>query len=303
MYHYVRPLQNSKYPRIKGLELDSFIEQIHFLKKNYVLIRMEDVLDALYKNKNLPEKAALLTFDDGYLDHYLNVFPILKKLNIQGSFFVPVQAVEGRKVLDVNKIHFILASATDTHRLLLEIKSFIQKYKDEYRLNDYDFYFKKLAVASRMDSQEIIFIKRLLQVELGEEVRGKIVNELFQIYVGLSEEDLSKELYMNPFHIESMISEGMHFGAHGYNHYWWDKLELSELKNEISKSAQFLRKVGMNPEFLTACYPYGAYNPQVIEQLIQHDFKAAFSTKVALATVTKEAAFELPRFDTNDIGK
>ena len=34
MYHYVRPIKNSKYPNIKGLELHGFQRQIEFFKKN-----------------------------------------------------------------------------------------------------------------------------------------------------------------------------------------------------------------------------------------------------------------------------
>ena len=43
MYHYVRPIQGSRYPGIKGLEYKLFEEQIDFLRKNYQIIRVEDV--------------------------------------------------------------------------------------------------------------------------------------------------------------------------------------------------------------------------------------------------------------------
>ena len=35
MYHYVRDLKNSRFPGIKGLELDLFKEQIEYLHKHY----------------------------------------------------------------------------------------------------------------------------------------------------------------------------------------------------------------------------------------------------------------------------
>ena len=37
MYHYVRPILNSKYPGLKGLELKSF-QQLDYLQKNYSII-------------------------------------------------------------------------------------------------------------------------------------------------------------------------------------------------------------------------------------------------------------------------
>jgi hypothetical protein len=71
--------------------------------------------------RTLPERALLLTFDDGYADHYQTVFPLLDRLGLQGSFFPPARAILERRVLDVNKIHFLLAGvADDAPRAALE---------------------------------------------------------------------------------------------------------------------------------------------------------------------------------------
>ena len=39
MYHYVRDLKNSRYPNIKGLDIDKFKKQIKFFKENYNFIK------------------------------------------------------------------------------------------------------------------------------------------------------------------------------------------------------------------------------------------------------------------------
>ena len=83
MYHYVRDLNNSRYPEIKGCDVQLFKEQILFLKKHYIPVTVEQVLDAYYNNAKLPEKAVLLTFDDAYKDHYEYVFPILEHEHIR----------------------------------------------------------------------------------------------------------------------------------------------------------------------------------------------------------------------------
>ena len=79
MYHYVRDLKHSRYPRIKGLDAALFREQVAYLKKHYTCVSVDDVVDAARAGAPLPENAALLTFDDGYSDHFDFVFPILKK--------------------------------------------------------------------------------------------------------------------------------------------------------------------------------------------------------------------------------
>jgi peptidoglycan/xylan/chitin deacetylase (PgdA/CDA1 family) len=37
---------------------------------------------------HLPRKSIILTFDDGYVDHYMNVFPKLLNFGYSGTFFV-----------------------------------------------------------------------------------------------------------------------------------------------------------------------------------------------------------------------
>lgn len=101
MYHYVRDLNKSKYPKIKGLDINLFKEQLKYILKYYHVIKMEDLIFSIKNNKNLPDKSLLLTFDDGYIDHFVNVFPILNELGIQGSFFPPAKAITEHKVLDV----------------------------------------------------------------------------------------------------------------------------------------------------------------------------------------------------------
>lgn len=54
--------------------------QFAWLKQNgYHAIRVQDLVDAQAGRKHLPDKAVLLTFDDGYADFYRKVFPLLKQ--------------------------------------------------------------------------------------------------------------------------------------------------------------------------------------------------------------------------------
>ena len=113
MYHYVRDLRNSRYPNINALDIELFKEQIVYLRKHYNIISMEEVIHSVDNQVDLPNKSVLLTFDDAYSDHYTNVFPVLDKYKIQGSFFAPAKAIMENTVLDVNKIHFILAKKSN----------------------------------------------------------------------------------------------------------------------------------------------------------------------------------------------
>ena len=303
MYHYVRDLKYSRYPDIKGLDISLFYEQIKYLKKHYQFITMEMLMDSIENNKSLPNKSILLTFDDAYSEHFNYVFPFLDKHKIQGSFFPPVKAITENKVLDVNKIHFILASENNKSKIISEIQNELDKFRKDYKLESFSFYFDKLAQTTRFDSADVIFIKRLLQVELEESLRKTITNNLFERIVGIDENSFSRELYMNTEQIQCLNRNGMYVGSHGYDHYWLGSLEQEKQKIEIEKALDFLKIIGSDTKNWAMCYPYGNYNETTLKLLKEYDCKLALTTEVNIADIQKYNKYTLPRLETNDLPK
>jgi len=300
MYHYVRNITESRYPAINGIEVDDFRGQIGFLKKHYNFITMEQLIDSIHSDYVLPPKAVLLTFDDAYTDHFMHVFPILVENEIQGSFFIPAKTVLDHKLLDVNKIHFILSSCRDKNVLVKEILDWVEKTRNLYNLKSNDYYLNKSFISNRYDSKEVVFVKRMLQVELNEALRATIVDDLFCKYVGISESIFAKELYLSIDQIKTMLRFGMHIGAHGYDHYWLGSLSSKKQYQEIGSSFEFLKNLGVREEYMTMCYPYGSYNQDTIDILTESNCKLAFTTEVRVANIHTDSKFTLPRLDTND---
>lgn len=308
MYHYVRDLRNSRYPEIKGCDVRDFREQIGFIKKHYNPVSVEEVIEANESRRNLPEHAILLTFDDAYSDHFTYAFPILAHEKIQGVFFAPVKAVTEHTVLDVNKVHFILASTPAEKKtyLLSELERLVNHYRKEYGLESFENYYERYAVANRFDSKEVIFVKRLLQVALPEELRKMITNELFEKSVGMDESMFSRELYMTLDQIKCMVGCGMHIGSHGYDHYWLNSLSIEKQQFEIEKSIYFIKSVGGDINNWTIGYPYGVYNDDTITLLKRYGCKMGFTTSVGVADLKneeKDALYKIPRLDVNDLPK
>ncbi|WP_339001889.1 polysaccharide deacetylase family protein [Fusobacterium animalis] len=309
MYHYVRDLKNSRYPNIKGLDIDKFKKQIKFFKENYNFIKIEDII-TYYKNpkeKKLPEKAILLTFDDGYKDHYTYVLPVLLENNIQGSFYIPTKCFQDKKVLDVNKIHFILESCIgEEDKILKDIEEYLKINKDSRILLSYNDYFKEYAVVSRFDKKEVIFIKRMLQVVLPEDYRQKLVDILFKKYVCtigdkiISERTFWEELYLTPEQIRIMEKLGMHIGFHSHDHVWLNSLSKEEQEFQIKSSINYFKEIGIKTGKMTLSYPYGGYNEESVELIKKYEVPLAFTTKVAIADLNKDEYYALPRLDTND---
>src|ERR1700733_8571561 len=151
MYHYVRDLERSRFPEIKGLSIERFCRQLDFIQSRHTPITVQDLLDAQAFKKALPPDPILLTFDDGYSDHFANVFPLLDTRGIQGCFFPPAQAVLEHTVLDVNKIHFLLAAVPDPATLLEKVFSSLEEFPSEYALKSREAYLQMMTGEHRYD--------------------------------------------------------------------------------------------------------------------------------------------------------
>lgn len=303
MYHYVRDLQNTRYPAIKGLDVRLFREQLRYFKKHYNFITATQLINAYENGAELPPKSLLLTFDDAYLDHYTCAFPLLDEYKVHGLFFVPVKAIKNHEVLIVNKIHHVLAVCDkNINGLVQQVKLLLAPYEGKDGVLTFDYYFDKLAVANRFDCKEVIFIKRLLQVELQEPVRSAIINHLFEQYVTNDECAFSRELYMSEDQLKCMQRNGMIIGSHGYDHFWLGALSKEEQLGELTKSVDFLRGLGVNMNTLTIGYPYGSHNDNTLDIARGLGFKLGFTTKLGVAT-TVDDVLTIPRLDTNDFPK
>ncbi|HKC14935.1 MAG TPA: polysaccharide deacetylase family protein [Patescibacteria group bacterium] len=91
MYHYVEYVQDKNDTTRQSLNIPphTLTLQIQTLKQaGYTFINVSELADALSGKTKLPQKAIVLTFDDGYRDFYTDVFPILKQENVKGTDYV-----------------------------------------------------------------------------------------------------------------------------------------------------------------------------------------------------------------------
>jgi len=69
---------------------DVFERQVKFIKKNFNIISPDDLL-----NGNIPSRAALISFDDGFRSYFQRAIPILKKYDVPSIIFLNMEPVKG----------------------------------------------------------------------------------------------------------------------------------------------------------------------------------------------------------------
>ncbi|MEI7603648.1 MAG: polysaccharide deacetylase family protein [bacterium] len=132
MYHYIRDYNDPKDPVGIGLSVSptNFDKQMNQLKSmGYTPIIFQDILNYIQKDYKLPANPIIISFDDGYEDHYSVAFPILKKYGFLGVFAVITGNVgkpnymNWDQILEMKKAGNEIASHTVSHPNLANISS------------------------------------------------------------------------------------------------------------------------------------------------------------------------------------
>lgn len=98
LYHKVCDLPEGKY-RDHAVPPASFARQMEFLFRNrFKVITLEQFVE--YKEKNIkpPPKSVIITFDDGYMENYINAFPILERYNFKAIFFIVTDYIDSEEL-------------------------------------------------------------------------------------------------------------------------------------------------------------------------------------------------------------
>lgn len=300
-YHYVRPLNDRFFPGINGLDIHEFIGQLDYLANYYQFVSAPDVIAAVSQKTPLPNRAALLTFDDGLADHYSFVAPILVERKIPAAFFPSAQPVLTRKMLTVHKIHYLLATPNNRTDVVQRLVALIGRYRKDYDLPPDESYIENwMRPGDFDDPPEVNFVKRVLQKGLPACLRDDVASQLFEQIVGFSADGFGDQIYLTTSQIREMVAEGFYFGGHGSRHVWLNTLDRDEQHTEIVEMTAFLKLFLPEMRDWMMTYPHGAGDDNVKQLLRTHGCTVAFNVTPGIADLDNEDPLSLRRLDAND---
>ncbi len=295
MYHYVRP-DDESLPHFRHLHIDDFSRQLDWFAGEYGFVSREDFLASLSTGRPVP--GVVLTFDDGFSDHYRYVLPELRRRDLWGIFYVPTLPYRSGLLLDVHRIHLLLGRyggavivdairniVTDDMLSHAHVKEF---YSETYTRQDND-------VATTR-------VKRLLNYFIDYRHREAVIDALMDRFFP-NEADLANRYYMSRDELQAMTEAGMMIGSHSVSHPVMSKLEPARQEAEIADSFDFLESV-VGQGVRTFCFPYGGFHTfSPVTEAILDAHACAFSFNVEArdiaATDLLSRRQALPRFDCN----
>ena len=128
--------------------------------------------------------------------------------------------------------------------------------------------------------------------------RLKALNMPFTLFVATQPIDANRYGYMTWDQIRELQAGGVTIGSQTRSHPHMHQISIEQSKSEIAESnARFIAELGLRPSLFA--YPYGEYDWQVVQAVMDAGFTAAFGQNSGIAH-GYNGFYELPRFAMNE---
>ena len=298
MYHYVRNMHETPFPKLKGLLVEDFKKQVRYIKDNYSVIGLGQYVDFLKGTGKIPDNCAVLSFDDGFADHYDSVFPVLKEESLPACFFPLTQPLVQGRVPAVHKTHFLLAklgSKDFSGEFNLALKEGFPEKAEEFAVDGKQKHERKY----RWDDILTANLKYSIGL-LPRETKENVLDGIFEKHFE-GEKEFCSQLFMSWEQMKEMEEAGMEFGGHTVSHPMLASLGEEEQFKEIKQSKDDLEK-GLGANIKRFAYPYGNFNEATSRLLAEAGFDCGLTTETKVNQGVVDP-FRIGRLDTNDVPK
>jgi peptidoglycan/xylan/chitin deacetylase (PgdA/CDA1 family) len=250
-----------------------FADQMEFLARSYRVIGMRDLLDVVRKDRALPPKSVLLTFDDAYLDFEEHAWPVLKRLGLPVTVFVPTGFPDHpSRVFWWDRLFQTIASSRegrlDTPFGLLRWSSFGDRVRCFRRVRE---------AVKGMPHREAMGLVDRICAALGDGHPAPAV-------LGWSA-------------LRSLAREGVVLGSHTRNHPMMDRIAPEDAREEIVGSIEDLKREisAVAPVPPVLAYPAGRYDRHVARVVAESSVELAFTTEPGINELRRSDRLRLRR--------
>lgn len=269
----------------KHLRVRAFRDQLTFLKAHYNVVPLDSVVRAYATGAPLPDRAAVITIDDGYRSVYTVAFPVLQSLQLPAAVFLATDFVESRHFLWTDRVEYAADRST---REAIEVG-----VGDERLLLPLHDRASRIAADRRL---------RSTMKKLPQETRDSAVEALEQA-AGCSLLDAPGDttLYEPIRWAEAaeMVQSGLvTFGSHTHTHVILSRCAPERAAQELRVSKSIIES-RLGPPCHLFCYPNGRrgdFNAATRQLLQQQGFTGALTTVYGMNGRNADP-YELKRFN------
>jgi len=253
-----------------------FQEIIHFLKTEFTLVRISDVVDLVEHGRRPSERLALITFDDGYIDNYTTAYPVLRSEGCPAVFFVQTDFIDGIDIPWWDRIAWCIWHSGDV----------------ELRLPGVD---TSLSVQGPRNELSIRKVLRAVKDTRGSSMEEKV--RAIELQTGCAAPSGAGRLAMTWDHVRQLRQDGMGIGSHTRSHRTLAHLSVSEQLLELESSKRILESRS-GADIQSLAYPVGgfsSYSDETRSLARQCGYRIAFNYEHAVNVDPSRIPFDLRR--------
>ncbi len=242
-----------------------------------------------HRDGSLPPNAIAVTFDDGYACNATTAAPVLERLGIPATIFLPAELIGSTRLFwwdELRTIVFAHAGSTlrlDGEDIGLGPRSpnddHWPRQLDQRTLRQQAFY----SLWSRLQTKPPVELQRLM-----DELRAQVPVDTPQSH-----------RLMTPDEVRSIRSDLVEFGSHALSHPSLPNLPLAEKKREIRRSVAACEAIsGARPR--TFAYPFGEFDADCEREVEAAGFACACTTE-RQPVRNSDRLFALPRIQVENL--
>lgn len=236
----------------RHMNLIQFERNLKFLNENFEIVSLTKIFNDPYHQSEKPLLA--LTFDDGYVNNFINVLQLAEKYKIPVAFFIICGALNDPEFITwydaFDFVKFGQPAEIEFDSLTFNLQNGIYQNRNETLDNHI-----KMMGRERVNAMKVFNDRYEKNIEVNK--------KKYPEYWKLASKELLESNAENPW---------LTIGSHSQFHYNLGNISLELAEEELTNSKRVLQEI-IGKEITSIAYPDGSYNEEVKLLAIKAGYK------------------------------
>lgn len=256
----------------RGITQERFDDLMRYVRAKMNPVSVGEVTDFVSGQRDIPDRAVAVTFDDGYWDNYSLAYPTLKQYDIPATIYLTTGFIGTNEIQWWDRIGEILKR---TEKPNMEMREVFEKLGGKFEGPAESLGLTTSRGRNAAWLRLTLWLRPMPPSDIATVVQ--VLEELLDVD---TTPHRSRHRMLGWEQVREMHKAGLEFGAHTVTHRSFSELSESEIEKEVLDSKKAIEeKIGA--PVVSFAYPFGdlPHNSDAWKNMFRkHGFRSAFLT-------------------------